>query len=43
MTLLIACFLIYNFHMSLWWYALAGAIWLARLFVNPSALRLLDL
>lgn len=27
MTLLIACLLIYNFHMEWWWYGVAGGLW----------------
>jgi hypothetical protein len=28
--LLVACLLIYNFHMAPWWYAIAGALWSIR-------------
>lgn len=42
MTLLIACLLIYNFHMEWWWYGVAGITWGSHLFVNPVLLSLLD-
>lgn len=42
MTLLIACLLIYHFNMAGWWYALAGALWLARAAIVYSAYSDLD-
>lgn len=42
MTLLIACLLIYNFNLPVWWYAIAALVWLVRSTVIYSAYADLD-
>jgi hypothetical protein len=43
MTLLIACLLVYNFHMEWWWYAVASVTWAGHLFsANPFVANLFN-